>query len=248
MKQILALSGVGRQFGVLAALVDVNLKINIGERRAIIGTNGAGKTTLFNTISGDFLPSSGSIVLSDIDITHLEPQKRIQMGLRRTYQTPLLLNDLTVNENLYIAVRGVQAGRLKIWRDSNHMQNIEEVKFLAEKIGIQKLLAERTRELSHGQRRLVEIAMALAGEPKLLMLDEPAAGLSQGERVELSKLLSKLPLNLTIMLIEHDMEMALGFANVVTVLHSGRIICEGDPTFVASNKLVLDVYMGNSYV
>ena len=248
MKQILALSGVGRQFGVLAALVDVNLKINIGERRAIIGTNGAGKTTLFNTISGDFLPSSGSIVLSDIDITHLEPQKRIQMGLRRTYQTPLLLNDLTVNENLYIAVRGVQAGRLKIWRDSNHMQNIEEVKFLAEKIGIQKLLAERTRELSHGQRRLVEIAMALAGEPKLLMLDEPAAGLSQGERVELSKLLSKLPLNLTIMLIEHDMEMALGFANVVTVLHSGRIICEGDPTFVASNKLVHDVYMGNSYV
>jgi branched-chain amino acid transport system ATP-binding protein len=239
---------VGRQFGVLAALVDVNLKINIGERRAIIGTNGAGKTTLFNTISGDFLPSSGSIVLSDIDITHLEPQKRIQMGLRRTYQTPLLLNDLTVNENLYIAVRGVQAGRLKIWRDSNHMQNIEEVKFLAEKIGIQKLLAERTRELSHGQRRLVEIAMALAGEPKLLMLDEPAAGLSQGERVELSKLLSKLPLNLTIMLIEHDMEMALGFANVVTVLHSGRIICEGDPTFVASNKLVHDVYMGNSYV
>jgi len=248
LKQILALSGVGRQFGVLAALVDVNLKINIGERRAIIGTNGAGKTTLFNTISGDFLPSSGSIVLSDIDITHLEPQKRIQMGLRRTYQTPLLLNDLTVNENLYIAVRGVQAGRLKIWRDSNHMQNIEEVKFLAEKIGIQKLLAERTRELSHGQRRLVEIAMALAGEPKLLMLDEPAAGLSQGERVELSKLLSKLPLNLTIMLIEHDMEMALGFANVVTVLHSGRIICEGDPTFVASNKLVHDVYMGNSYV
>lgn len=245
---MLALSGVGRRFGALTALDDVSISLRQGERRAIIGTNGAGKTTLFNTISGDFPPTSGTIMLGGVDVTHLPPAERIRMGLRRTYQTPLLLNDLTVGENLYVAVRGIQPGRLKLWRDAHHQRDLDEVHALARRTGVDELLDQRSRELSHGQRRQVEIAMALAGTPRVLMLDEPAAGLSQGERVELANLLRDMPADLTIMLIEHDMELALGFAQMVTVLHYGKVICEGPPDVVAADQQVHDLYMGTARV
>lgn len=241
---MLSLHGVGRKFGALAALEGLNLELRPGERRAIIGTNGAGKTTLFNTISGDFFPTSGSIFLDGVEITNLPPPVRISMGLRRTYQTPLLLNELTVQENLYVAVRGVESGHLNLWRGRGHQKDVEQVEALAEKVGVQSLLTQKAKEVSHGQRRLVEIAMALVGNPKVLMLDEPAAGLAHGERVELLNLLLSLPKELTVMLIEHDMELALGFAHQVSVLHYGKQICEGTPEIVASDKLVHDLYMG----
>jgi branched-chain amino acid transport system ATP-binding protein len=245
---MLALAGVGRRFGALTALDSVSMSLRQGERRAIIGTNGAGKTTLFNTISGDFPPTSGTIMLGGVDVTRLPPPERIRMGLRRTYQTPLLLNDLTVGENLYVAVRGIQPGRLRLWRDAHHAQDLEKVRELARRTRVDDLLDQRARELSHGQRRQVEIAMALAGTPHVLMLDEPAAGLSQGERVELAALLRDLPADLTIMLIEHDMELALGFAQMVTVLHYGKVICEGLPDVVAADQQVHDLYMGAARV
>jgi branched-chain amino acid transport system ATP-binding protein len=241
---MLSLHGVGRKFGALAALEGLNLKLQPGERRAIIGTNGAGKTTLFNTISGDFFPTSGNIFLDGVEITYLPPPIRISMGLRRTYQTPLLLNELTVAENLYVAVKGVSSGHLNLWKGKHHQKDIEQVQALAGKVGVQSLLTQKAKEVSHGQRRLVEIAMALVGSPKLLMLDEPAAGLAQGERIELLKLLLSLPKELTVMLIEHDMELALGFADQVSVLHYGKLICEGTPEVVAADKLVHDLYMG----
>lgn len=240
----LLLQGVGRRFGALSALKDLSLELLAGERRAIIGTNGAGKTTLFNTITGDFFPTSGKIFLSGIDITKLPPQQRIALGLRRTYQTPLLLNDLSVADNLYIAVNGVRSGHLKLWRGRDYAKDLDQVEALAEKVGVQALLSQKAREVSHGQRRLVEIAMALVGEPRVLMLDEPAAGLSHGERAELLNLLLGLPSELTVMLIEHDMELALRFAQRVSVLHYGKLICEGTPEFVAADKQVHDLYMG----
>lgn len=241
---MLSLRSVGRRFGALAALEDLNLELLPGERRAIIGTNGAGKTTLFNTITGDFFPTAGSIFLGDVDITNLPPPERIALGLRRTYQTPLLLNDLTVAENLYVAVRGVRSGHLNLWRGSEYAEEMEQVETLAEKVGVHALLLQKAREVSHGQRRLVEIAMALVGTPKVLMLDEPAAGLAHGERAELLNLLLGLPSELTVMLIEHDMELALRFAQKVSVLHHGKLICEGTPEFVAADKQVHDLYMG----
>ena len=165
----LSLRSVGRKFGAIAALEDLSLELQRGERRAIIGTNGAGKTTLFNTITGDFFPTSGSIFLSGVDITNLPPPERINLGLRRTYQTPLLLNELTVAENLYIAVRGVKSGHFSLWKGKDHANEIQQVETLAEKVGVQNLLSKKAREVSHGQRRLVEIAMALVGAPKVLM-------------------------------------------------------------------------------
>jgi len=240
----LSLRSVGRKFGALAALEDLSLELESGERRAIIGTNGAGKTTLFNTISGDFFPTSGSIFLSGVDITNLPPPERINLGLRRTYQTPLLLNELTVAENLYIAVRGVKSGHFSLWKGKDHDNEIQQVETLAEKVGVQNLLSKKAREVSHGQRRLVEIAMALVGAPKVLMLDEPAAGLAYGERAELLDLLLDLPNELTVMLIEHDMELALRFAQKISVLHYGKLICEGTPEFVKADKQVHDLYMG----
>jgi len=245
---MLALEGVGRRFGALTALDNVSTSLGRGERRAIIGTNGAGKTTLFNTISGDFPPTSGRIVLEERDVTHLPSPVRIRMGLRRTYQTPLLLNDLTVAENLYLAVRGIRDGRLRLWRDSSHPRDLEDLREAARRTRVEDLLDKRARDLSHGQRRQVEIGMALAGSPRVLLLDEPAAGLSQGERYELSALLQELPRDITIMLIEHDMELALGFAESVTVLHNGKVICEGEPSAVAADPLVHDLYTGNASV
>jgi len=240
----LSLRSVGRKFGALAALEDLSLELESGERRAIIGTNGAGKTTLFNTITGDFFPTSGRIFLSGVDITNLPPPERINLGLRRTYQTPLLLNELTVAENLYIAVRGVKSGHFSLWKGKHHANEIQQVENLAEKVGVQNLLSKKAREVSHGQRRLVEIAMALVGAPKVLMLDEPAAGLAYGERAELLDLLLDLPNELTVMLIEHDMELALRFAQKISVLHYGKLICEGTPEFVKADKQVHDLYMG----
>lgn len=240
----LSLRSVGRKFGALAALENLSLELEPGERRAIIGTNGAGKTTLFNTITGDFFPTSGRIFLSGVDITNLPPPERINLGLRRTYQTPLLLNELTVAENLYIAVRGVKSGHFSLWKGKDHASEIQQVETLAEKVGVQNLLSKKAREVSHGQRRLVEIAMALVGAPKVLMLDEPAAGLAYGERAELLDLLLDLPNELTVMLIEHDMELALRFAQKISVLHYGKLICEGTPEFVKADKQVHDLYMG----
>ena len=240
----LSLRSVGRKFGAIAALEDLSLELQRGERRAIIGTNGAGKTTLFNTITGDFFPTSGRIFLSGVDITNLPPPERINLGLRRTYQTPLLLNELTVAENLYIAVRGVKSGHFSLWKGKDHASEIQQVETLAEKVGVKNLLSKKALEVSHGQRRLVEIAMALVGAPKVLMLDEPAAGLAYGERAELLDLLMDLPNELTVMLIEHDMELALRFAQKISVLHYGKLICEGTPEFVKADKQVHDLYMG----
>jgi branched-chain amino acid transport system ATP-binding protein len=243
----LALAGVGRRFGALVALDDVHMVLRQGERRAVIGTNGAGKTTLFNTITGDFPPTSGRIMLFGQDSTHLPPYARARLGLRRTYQTTLLLDNLTVHDNLYVAVRGVRPGRLHLWRGVSEAEDEAQVLALARRMGVESLLGRRARDVSHGQRRQVEVAMALAGEPRLLLLDEPAAGLSPAERTELLATLSDLPRDLTVILIEHDMDVALSFAEFVTVMHNGRIICEGTPEAIEANQQVHDLYMGRHH-
>jgi branched-chain amino acid transport system ATP-binding protein len=235
---------VGRRFGGLYAVRDVSLEVTPGERRAILGPNGAGKTTLFNVVAGDFLPTTGRILLFGEDITRMRAPRRTRRGLTRTYQNALLLTGLTVADNLYLAVRGVRGRRMSPVRPRKGDQELDEAAAVAERVGLKDVMQRRVSELSHGQQRQLELGMALAGRPRLLMLDEPAAGLSPGERASLTRLLLGMDPRLTVLLIEHDMTVALRIAQQVTIMHAGRVIAEGSPAEIQANRRVHDLYLG----
>ncbi|MFN4154184.1 MAG: ABC transporter ATP-binding protein [Paracoccaceae bacterium] len=243
----LVLTGVGRRFGALAAVSDVTLRIRKGERRAVLGPNGAGKTTLFNTICGDHPPTSGSILLFGQDISRLKPHQRARLGIGRTYQTSLLFTGLTVLENLYLAVRGAGRGRFSLLKAGRGDADVARARALADRVRVAGLLDTPVDAISHGQRRQLEIGMALAGEPKLLMLDEPAAGLSAAERPELIALIRSLPRDLTLVLIEHDMDVALANADMVTVMKDGKVVVENTPDRIADDPVVQAIYLGGGH-
>ncbi len=245
---ILRLRGIGRRFGGVRACDDVDLDVYPGERRAILGPNGAGKTTLFNLVSGEFPPTAGSVELFGQDVTHAPARKRARMGLTRTFQTSRLFLGLTVEDNLYLAVLGVQSGHLRPVRLPGRDGPIRErARELAERVGLKDELGTLVASLSHGEQRQLEVGMARAGEPKLMMLDEPAAGLSRGERVLLTELLLTLDREITLILIEHDMDVALTVAERVTMMHDGRVIVEGTPAEIRANELVHDLYLGRAH-
>jgi branched-chain amino acid transport system ATP-binding protein len=241
---VLEIDGVGRRFGGLHAVSDVTLTIARGERRAILGPNGAGKTTLFNLISGDYKPTAGRIVFFGEDITPLPPRKRARRGLTRTYQTALLFTGLSILDNLYLAARGVVPWRLSMIRPKSGDVHLRRARELGEQVGLSGL-DRKVQDLSHGEQRQLEIGMALAGDPRVLMLDEPAAGLSPAERVTLVHLLESLDPNITLLLIEHDMDVAFAIARKVTVMHEGRVIADGTPPEIQNNQLVHDIYLGS---
>ena len=238
------LRGVGRRFGALQAVRDVSMDVMPGERRAVLGPNGAGKTTLFNAICGDFPPTSGSIALFGADITRLKPHQRTRLGIGRTYQTSLLFNGLTVGENLFVAVRGLLPNRFSFRRPGRGDEGMAKARGLAERMRLSHLLEAEVLNLSHGQRRQLEVGMALAGDPRVLMLDEPAAGLSPGDRPELLKLLRELPRALTLVLIEHDMDVALPAADIVTVMKDGEVVVEAAPDRIEDDPVVQSIYLG----
>jgi branched-chain amino acid transport system ATP-binding protein len=209
----LELEGVGRQFGALVALEGINLKVAAGERRAVLGSNGAGKTTLFNTISGDFPPTSGRITFFGEDITALPPHERIRRGLRRTYQISQLFGGLSVRDSVYLACRG-------------------------------DILVS---VLSHGQQRQLEIALALAGAPRFILFDEPAAGLSPAERGSLVEILNSLPSHIGYIIIEHDLDVALKVSTSVTMMHNGSIFKEGTPEEIENDPEVQAIYLGGGH-
>jgi len=242
----LELQGVSRRFGGVLAVREVSLRLEPGERRAIIGPNGAGKTTLFNLITGELRPTRGTIRFFGRDITALPPHQRIRLGMARTYQTPLVFTRLSVAENLYLAVRGVRPWRLSLRRPRPTDPEWDAVDELAERIGLRHALRALAGALSHGEQRQLELGMALASKPKVLLLDEPAAGLAPGERTSLSELLASLESELTLLLIEHDMDVAFRIAQRVTVLHEGRVIAEGTPDEIAANAMVQHVYLGGT--
>lgn len=243
----LKLAGVGRRFGALHAVSNVTLTIQAGERRAILGPNGAGKTTLFNTICGDFPPTSGTITYFGSDISQLKPYRRARMGIGRTYQSSTLFNGLSVRENLYLAVRAAKSGRFSLIKAGPGHADLARVQALAEQVRVDHILDTRIDEVSHGQRRQVEIGMALACVPRLLMLDEPAAGLSAAERPELVKLMADLPRDLTLVLIEHDMDVALANSEKVTVMKDGEIVVDSTPDKVADDPVVQAIYLGEGH-
>ncbi|MBX3645180.1 MAG: ABC transporter ATP-binding protein [Rubrivivax sp.] len=243
----LILRGVSRVFGALRAVDDVSLAVAAGQKYAILGSNGAGKTTLFNAITGDFPPSAGSIHFFGEDITELPPHERIRKGLRRTYQSSLLFRELTVRDNLFLAVRGVSSGRFALRRAHAGHPSSVATQDLLERARLAHLADEKVANLAHGQQRQLEIGMALAGAPRLILFDEPAAGLSPAERRELVALLRSLPAHMSFVLIEHDLDIALSVTERVTVMHNGRVLKTGTPGEIENDAQVQAIYMGSKH-
>jgi branched-chain amino acid transport system ATP-binding protein len=246
----LRLRGVGRRFGGLHAVRDVNLEVAPGERRALLGPNGAGKTTVFNVIAGDFPATSGAVELLEQDVTGMPARRRAKLGLARTYQQSRLFLGLSVEDNIYLSIVGVESGHFRPVKVPKRDREFRErARMAAGRVAIdERQLKEIVGNLSHGEHRQVALAMALASEPRMLMLDEPASGLSRGERVLLTELLLALDRKITLLLIEHDMDVALRVAERVTMMHDGRVIVEGTPDEIRANQLVHDLYLGSSYV
>jgi branched-chain amino acid transport system ATP-binding protein len=240
----LILRGVTRVFGALRAVDDVSLTVAAGQKVAILGSNGAGKTTLFNAITGDFPATAGRIEFFGEDITDLPPHERIRKGLRRTYQSSLLFRDLSVRENLFLAIRGVASGRFSLWRAGPGHASARATSDLLERVRLSHIADQPVANLSHGQQRQLELGMALAGAPRLILFDEPAAGLSPGERRELVALLNSLPSHMSYIIIEHDLEIALKVVERVTVMHNGRVLMSGTPDEIENDAQVQAIYMG----
>ena len=243
----LELEAVSRHFGALVALADINLTVKAGERRAVLGSNGAGKTTLFNAITGDFPPTTGRVRLFGEDVTDLPSQERIRRGLRRTYQISLLFNGLSVIDNIYLACRGVSRGRFSLRRPGRSDTAMESAETLLLAVHLDDVKDRPVSELSYGQQRQLEIALALAGAPRLILLDEPAAGLSPTERTDLIEILQSLPEHMGFIIIEHDMDVALRVADSVTMMHNGRIFKEGTPDEIENDPEGQELYLGNAH-
>lgn len=240
----LELRGMSKQFGALVALADINMTVQPGERRAVLGSNGAGKTTLFNCITGDFPPSTGAIRFFGEDVTAFPAQERIRRGLRRTYQISLLFHGLSVIDNVYLACRGVSRGRFSLIRPRYDDALMATARDLVHMVHLESVQDTMVNALSYGQQRQLEIAMALSGAPRFILFDEPAAGLSPTERTELVEILTGLPAHVGYIIIEHDMDVALRVSDRVTMMHNGRIFKEGKPAEIEDDPEVQALYLG----
>ena len=241
----LNLSNVSKAFDGLRALDGVSLAVTAGERRAIIGPNGAGKTTLFGLISGETRATEGRITLFGRDVTRLPPHRRAALGLARTYQITNLFPRLTALENCLLAVQALTSAKLHLHRAlSSYTDHFTRARSVLEAVGLEAKEDEVVRNLSHGEQRQLEIALALAGAPKLLLLDEPTAGLSPAESHMMTALLKKLDPAITLLVIEHDMDVAFELTNRITVLHYGKVIADGLSHEVKVNPLVRETYLG----
>jgi branched-chain amino acid transport system ATP-binding protein len=241
----LELDGVTKAFGGLVAVSDVTLSVRERERQAVIGPNGAGKTTLFNLITGQIPLTSGRISLFGQDVTGLPVHKRVARGMARTFQITNLFPTLRVWENVMLAAQGLVPTKFSMLKPVSRKSDLaERVDDALEAVGLADKASVRARELSHGEQRQLEIALALVSQPKLLLLDEPAAGLSAGERRTMARLIDNLPPDLTLILIEHDMDLALRLVSWVTVLQDGQVIVADQPDAIRNNEQVQEVYLG----
>jgi branched-chain amino acid transport system ATP-binding protein len=246
---LLQVKNVSKHFGSLVAVNDISMTVEPGELRAIIGPNGAGKTTFFNLITGFFTPTTGSIVFDGQDVTHLLPARRVWCGMARTFQVTEIFPELSVRENLRIPVEVASGLRLRAWLSQADDVKIRER--VAELLGMGNLADKADRavgELSHGDQRATEIMMALALKPRLLLLDEPTAGMGDQETYDITQLIRKLHKDskLTIVLIEHDMRVVFHLADRIMVLDQGKFLAEGTPAEIAANKAVQTAYLGQA--
>ncbi|HUZ88856.1 MAG TPA: ABC transporter ATP-binding protein [Candidatus Acidoferrales bacterium] len=242
----LRLQGLYRRFGGVTAISDISLEVVAGARHGIIGPNGAGKTTLFNVISGELSASDGRIELFGRNVTRMSSVRRVRLGLGRTYQITRTFSTMTVRENLTLGVNGQgrhKFSMLKPWRTYSTMS--AEVARLAEEFGLSHRLDSPASDLSHGEVRQLEVALAIALKPKLLLLDEPGAGLSPGERVGMRALLKGLSPDLTLIMIEHDMELVRDVVESMHVLDFGEVVADGPTREIQSDERVRRIYLGS---
>ena len=247
-ERALSTQAVSKNFSGVQAVRQVDLSVPVGERRALIGPNGAGKSTLFNLITGELSADQGRIEVFGIDVTTMPVQGRARLGLGRTYQISQLFLNLTVEESLFLAGTAgssIQFTFLRPW--TGYRRDREWAQQVAAEVGLADKLKAQVRELSHGLQRQLELGLAIAMRPRLILLDEPAAGLSPGERLTLTTLIKKLPKDITLILIEHDMEIVLDIADRISVLNHGSLIVEDSPAGIKSNREVQRIYLGSSY-
>jgi branched-chain amino acid transport system ATP-binding protein len=241
----LRISGLKKSFGGLPAINDVTLEVMPGERRLIIGPNGAGKTTLFNLLTGDLRRDAGAVHLFGADVTRLKPHQRAHLGMARTYQIITLFPRDTLLRNVMLSLLGLDRRRWNpLMRFDTCADLVAKARAALERVDLGHIAARPLSETSYGERRRVEIAMALAQNPKLLMLDEPFAGLSINERRDVQKLLAGIPRDVTIVMIEHDMDVALEYAERISVMHFGEIVVEGTRAEVVNNPRTKEIYLG----
>ena len=246
---VLSTQGLMMQFGGITATNNVTLDLHQGARHALIGPNGAGKTTLINLLTGVLQPTAGRIVLEGQDITQLPPHQRVRRGLVRTFQINQLFDSLTPLETLAMVVSQHRGLGGSWWQALGARRDVtQRCEELLEQFHLTAVMTQETRVLAYGKRRLLEIAIALACEPRVLLLDEPVAGVPAGEREELLRTVAALPPEVSILLIEHDMDLVFSFAKRMTVLVNGTVLTEGDPHTIANDPQVKAVYLGNSLV
>jgi branched-chain amino acid transport system ATP-binding protein len=241
----LTVDRITHEFGGLRALSEVTLAVDVGERRVILGPNGAGKTTLFNLITGLLVPRGGRIRLFDQDITGLAPYHRARLGLGRTFQITTLFPRLTVLESVVLAVQGAERVRASLFAPVRvHREHARRAEALLAEWELADQRHVLTRELSYGDQRQVELLLALAGRPRVLLLDEPTAGLSPPETARVVAMIQRFPRDVTVLLIEHDMDVALALADRITVLHYGAVVAEGPRDEVRADPRVTEIYLG----
>ncbi len=243
--QALEVLNLKKAFGGLTVTQDVSLEIRRGERRLIIGPNGAGKTTLFNQISGDLRPNSGSIRLFGLDITGLPPYQRAHRGLSRTYQIITLFTGDTLEHNVALGLLGLRPTRWQMWRTMSYYRDLAtEARRALDTVGLLHLAGHPISDIAYGEKRRVELAVALAQKPRVLLLDEPLAGLSNSERSTVKSLIASISRDTTVIMIEHDMDTALDLAETVTLLNYGRVIVDGERDAVIADERTREVYLG----
>jgi len=237
--------GLTRHFGALTATDDVSFAIQPGARQALIGPNGAGKTTLINLLTGVIKPTAGQIWLAGRDVTHLASSARVRIGLSRTFQINQLFPDMTPAESLALAISERNGSGADFWRAlGSRPAIVAEIAELLARFGLEADMDLPTRKLAYGKQRLLEIALALATRPRVLLLDEPAAGVPEEERRDILAALAALPSDVAILLIEHDMDLVFNFADRISVLVAGRLLAEGAPETIAADERVRAVYLG----
>ena len=244
---VLELRALSKSFGGLRAVRDVTLKIMPGDRKAIIGPNGAGKTTLFNLITGIFPATSGQVVLFGQDVTRWPSHRRTALGMARTFQITSLFPKLTVLDNVLLAIQGLRPSKFVMWRFlSSYRDFYDRAHGLLERARFLDRKDTEVRYLSHGEQRQLEIILGLASDPKILLLDEPAAGLSSGESSEMIRFLAHLDRNLAILLIEHDMDVVFDVAEHISVLHFGEVLEAGAAEQIRRSEKVQQIYLGTA--
>ncbi len=247
MTYALQTSSLVKKFGGFVATSNVTLNVEAGARHALIGPNGAGKTTLINLLTGFLEPTSGEVILNGDKVTHLAQHQRVKRGLARTFQINRLFADLTVLESVVMAVNERLGLGAHFWQSvGSHTAAVDEAVELLERLRLLDVAHETTRNLAYGKQRLIEIALALAAKPSVLLLDEPAAGVPTIESRELFETIAGLPREVTILLIEHDMDLVFRFADRISVLVGGAVLTEGTPEVIAHDPKVKEVYLGEA--